>query len=123
MKKFIGITIGILLISLVGYFTILYNATYSEGVRSGELIKFSKKGIVFKTYEGELSQGISGAKIFSFSVLDSDNKVISDLKEMEGNYVKLTYIERYRTFPWWGDSKYFIIEVKKEDPPFKIRNK
>lgn len=121
MKKFIVITIGILLLSGIGYFTVLYNATYSEGVRSGELIKFSKKGIVFKTYEGELSQGISGAQIFSFSVLDSDEKVISDLKEMEGNYVKLTYVERYRTFPWWGDSKYFIIEVRKEDSPFKIK--
>jgi len=121
MKKFIVITIGILLLSGIGYFTVLYNATYSEGVRSGELIKFSKKGVVFKTYEGELSQGISGAQIFSFSVLDSDEKVISDLKEMEGNYVKLTYVERYRTFPWWGDSKYFIIEVRKEDSPFKIK--
>ncbi|HAT80565.1 MAG TPA: 6-phosphogluconate dehydrogenase [Flavobacterium sp.] len=121
MKKFIVITIGILLLSGIGYFTVLYNATYSEGVRSGELIKFSKKGIVFKTYEGELSQGISGAQIFSFSVLDSDEKVISDLKEMEGNYVKLTYVERYRTFPWWGDSKYFIIEVRKDDSPFKIK--
>ncbi|HAT76235.1 MAG TPA: 6-phosphogluconate dehydrogenase [Flavobacterium sp.] len=121
MKKFIVITIGILLLSGIGYFTVLYNATYSEGVRSGELIKFSKKGVVFKTYEGELSQGISGAQIFSFSVLDSDEKVISDLKEMEGNYVKLTYVERYRTFPWWGDSKYFIIEVRKDDSPFKIK--
>jgi hypothetical protein len=122
MRKFIGITVAILLLSAVGYFTFLYNATYSEGVRTGELIKFSNKGVIFKTYEGELSQGISGAQIFSFSVLDSQEQVIADLKELEGHYVKLTYIERYRTFPWWGDSKYFITEVKKEDSPFKIKN-
>ena len=122
MRKFLGITIGIVLVSTIGYFAFLYNATYSEGVRTGELIKFSNKGVVFKTYEGELSQGISGAQIFSFSVLDSNEKVISELKELEGHYVKLTYIERYKTFPWWGDSKYFIIEVKKEDSPFKIKN-
>jgi hypothetical protein len=121
MKKFLGITLAIITLSIVGYFTFIYNATYSEGVRSGELIKFSNKGMLFKTYEGELSQGISGAQIFSFSVLDSDAKVISDLKEMEGHYVKLSYIERYKTLPWWGDSKYFIIEVKKEDSPFKIK--
>ena len=120
MRKFLVIVIGVLMISGIGYFAVLYNATYSEGIRSGELIKFSKKGVIFKTYEGELSQGISGAKIFSFSVLDSDKKVISDLKEMEGNYVKLTYIERYRTFPWWGDTKYFITEVKKDNSPHKI---
>ena len=122
MRKFIGIIIAILLLSAVGYFTFLYNATYSEGVRTGELIKFSNKGVMFKTYEGELSQGISGAQIFSFSVLDSQEQVIADLKELEGHYVKLTYVERYRTFPWWGDSKYFITEVKKEDSPFKIKN-
>lgn len=122
MRKFIGIVLGVLVLSLICYFTFMYNATYSEGVRSGELIKFSNKGIVFKTYEGELSQGMSGAKIFTFSVLDSEVKVISDLKTFEGHYVKLTYVERYRTFPWWGDSKYFITAVRKEDSPFKIKN-
>jgi uncharacterized protein YxeA len=122
MKKFLVIIIGIVALAAVCYFTFLYNATYSEGVRTGELIKFSNKGMVFKTYEGELSQGISGAQIFSFSVLDSQEQVITDLKALEGHYVKLTYIERYRTFPWWGDSKYFITEVKKEDSPFKIKN-
>ena len=121
MKKFIGITVGILLFSVVGYFAFLYNAPYSEGVRSGELIKFSKKGFVFKTYEGELSQGISGAQIFKFSVMDSEEQVLADLKESEGKYVKLTYVERYRTFAWWGDTNYFITAVKKEDSPFKIK--
>ena len=94
MKKILGIVIGMAILSGIGYFTFLYNATYSEGVRSGELIKFSSKGMIFKSYEGELSQGISGAQIFSFSVLDSDEKVITDLKAFEGHYVKLTYIER-----------------------------
>ena len=121
MKKFLGITIGIVLVSSVCYFSFLYYATYSEGVRSGELIKFSNKGMIFKTYEGELSQGISGAQIFSFSVLDSDEKVITELKELEGQYVKLKYIERYKTFPWWGETKYYIIEAKKENSPFKIK--
>jgi len=121
IRKILGIVIGITVLSIVCYFTFIYYATYSEGVRSGELIKFSSKGMVFKTYEGELSQGISGAQIFSFSVLDSDTKVISDLKNLEGHYVKLTYKERYKTFPWWGDTKYFITEVKKEDSPFKIK--
>ena len=119
MRKFLVIIIGIAALSAVCYFTFLYNATYSEGVRSGELIKFSSKGMVFKTYEGELSQGISGAQIFSFSVLDSQEQVITDLKALEGHYVKLTYEERYKTFPWWGDSKYFITAVKKKIPLLK----
>lgn len=121
MRKFLGFTIGIAILSIACYFAFLYNATYSEGNRSGELIKFSSKGMFFKTYEGELSQGISGAQIFKFSVLDNQQEVIASLKELEGNYIKVTYVERYNTFPWWGDTKYFITEVKKERSPFKIK--
>jgi len=121
MKKFFGITGLIVVIIIAIYFLFVYNMTYSEGFRSGELIKISHKGVIFKTWEGELSQGISGAQIFSFSILDADQKVIDDMKKLEGNYVKVTYIERYKTFAWWGDTKYFITSVKKENSPFKIK--
>ncbi len=55
----------------------MYYIPYSEGVRSGELIKISNKGFFTKTWEGEISQGISGAQIFSFSVEDQEKQVIS----------------------------------------------
>lgn len=115
------VTTVIVLLSIVGYFTFLYTAHYSEGVRSGELIKVSHKGVAFKTWEGEISQGISGAQIFAFSVMDSEKKVIADLKAMEGQYVQVNYVERYRTFPWWGDTRYFITAVKKVNSPFKVK--
>lgn len=118
MKRILGIILGITALVLISYFAFLYYVPYSEGFRSGELIKLSNKGIALKTWEGELSQGISGAQIFSLSVLDKDKKVINDLKELQGQYVKVTYVERYKTFPWWGDTKYFITDVKKEVSPF-----
>lgn len=121
MRKFLFITIAVFILSIAGYFTIIYYASYSEGVRSGELIKFSHKGFVFKTWEGEISQGISGTKIFAFSVLDNNPKVISDLQLLEGQYVKLNYVEKYKTFPWWGDTRYFIKEVKKGTIPAKLK--
>jgi hypothetical protein len=120
MRKFIVIFLLILLVGFAGYFTTMYYATFSEGYRSGELIKISSKGVAFKTWEGEISQGLSGAQIFAFSVMDSEKKVIDDLKTLQGKYVKVTYIERYKTFPWWGDTKYFVTEVVTEDSPFKI---
>ena len=121
MRKTIGIVIGLLLVGFAIYFTIMYYATFSEGYRSGELIKISNKGMLFKTWEGELSQGIAGAQIFKFSILDSDEKIIEQMKEMQGEYVKVNYIERYRTFPWWGDTQYYITDVEKEDSPFKVK--
>ena len=77
--------------------------------------------MLFKTWEGEISQGLSGSQIFSFSILDKDKQVIEDLKNLEGQYIKLNYIERYKTFPWWGDTKYYVTEVHKENSPFNSK--
>ncbi|MBE0393138.1 hypothetical protein HNQ02_002272 [Flavobacterium sp. 7E] len=121
MKKFFTITLGIIILSTISYFSFIYYATYSDGVRSGHLIKISHKGMLFKTWEGEISQGLSGSQIFSFSILDKDKQVIEDLKNLEGQYIKLNYIERYKTFPWWGDTKYYVTEVHKENSPFNSK--
>lgn len=121
MRKIIGIVVGVIVLSIVCYFTFLYYASYSEGVRSGQLIKFSHKGVVIKTWEGELSNGMSGANPFPFSVMDNQEKVIADLKNLEGQFVKLNYVERYKTFPWWGDTKYFIVGVEKGVSPFNSK--
>lgn len=109
--------ISVIVIVTVIYISFIYFATYSEGVRSGELIKISKKGVLVKTWEGEISQGISGAQIFSFSVEDKQKEVIADLEKYQGQYVKLYYIERYKTLFWLGDSKYFIVKVTEENSP------
>ena len=116
-KKTVFKILAILLVVLMGVFAFVYYVPYSEGVRSGELIKFSRKGVLFKTWEGEISQGISGAQIFPFSVLDRDQDVIEALREAEGKYVKLNYEERYATFSWWGERKYFITNVEVTQSP------
>ena len=117
MKKVLLIGLSILLIGIAAYYTFIYFVPYSQGYRSGELIKFSNKGVVVKTWEGEISQGISGAQIFSFSVLDKEKDVIQKLKDYQGKYVKVTYVERYATFFWLGDTNYFITEVVEENSP------
>ncbi|MEH6617983.1 6-phosphogluconate dehydrogenase [Maribacter arcticus] len=117
MKKFISLLL--LSFILIGgiYYAFIYFVSFSEGVRSGELIKLTHKGVIAKTWEGEISQGISGAQIFSFSVLDKDKDVIEKLKEYQGQYVKVNYTERYATFFWLGDTKYFITAVEAEQSP------
>ncbi len=117
MKKILFLFIGILLALMALYYAFIYFVPYSEGVRSGELIKISHKGVVVKTWEGEISQGISGAQIFAFSILDKDKEVIEKLKEYQGKYVKVSYTERYTTFFWLGDTKYFVTDVQQEASP------
>ncbi|WP_299708607.1 6-phosphogluconate dehydrogenase [uncultured Tenacibaculum sp.] len=117
MKKILfKILLSIFLIA-TAYYTFIYFVPYSEGVRSGELIKFSRKGLAIKTWEGEISQGISGAQIFKFSVEDKHKDVIQKLKDYQGRYVKLTYKELFGKFFWLGDTKYFILDVEEENSP------
>ncbi|MCF2876351.1 MULTISPECIES: 6-phosphogluconate dehydrogenase [unclassified Tenacibaculum] len=117
MKKILALIIGVILLIAGIYYAFIYYVPYSEGVRSGELIKISHKGVFVKTWEGEISQGISGAQIFSFSVEDKETTVIDNLKKYQGRYVKVTYKERFGTFFWLGDTKYFITKVEEEASP------
>ena len=123
MKKIIGVLLSTVVIITILYYLFIYFVTYSTGVRSGELIKISRKGVIIKTWEGEISQGISGAQIFTFSVEDTNEQVIENLRKYQGSYVKLTYKERYKTFFWLGDTKYFITKVTQENSPhFRSKN-
>ncbi len=117
MKKIIGIIISTAIIITILYYAFIYFIAYSTGVRSGELIKISRKGVMVKTWEGQISQGISGAQIFTFSVEDKEEEVIENLQKYQGRYIKLSYKERYKTFFWLGDTKYFITKVEEEKSP------
>ena len=111
---------GILAIVLAAsaYIAALYYATFSDGIRTGELIKFSHKGYIFKTWEGELSQGLLGSQKFAFSVMDNQPEVIEQMKANQGKFVKIEYIERYGTFSWWGETNYYITKVTPEKSPY-----
>ncbi|MGR7811904.1 6-phosphogluconate dehydrogenase [Lacinutrix undariae] len=115
MKFLIKTIIALLLVS-AGYFAFIYYASYSEGVRAGELVKFTSKGYLFKTWEGEISQGVSEAQIFKFSVEEKDKEVIEALTNYQGQMVKLTYFERYKTLFWMGDTKYYVTKVELNTP-------
>lgn len=120
MKKIITIVIIVLIVVLTAYITFIYFVTYSEGYRSGKLVKISQRGIIFKTWEGTLSQGVSDELQFHFSVEDNKNEVIEQLKTLQGRSVKLTYIERFGTFPWLGDTKHYVKEVQEVDEIIKV---
>ncbi len=118
LRKFIIYFVLLAMLIIAGYISIIYYFTLSDGVRSGILSKFSNKGLVFKTWEGELNEGFGATKFFQFSVLDSEKNVIEDLKKYQGKYVKLEYKEKIKTLPWWGDTNYYIVKVTPEKSPY-----
>lgn len=105
------------IIVLIIYTLINVTFTYSEGSRAGRLIKFSQKGYVFKTYEGELNLGgistVNGGVLVNnmwlFSV--ADHSVADSLSILEGKDVRLHYKEKLSTLPWRGDTKYIVDRV------------
>lgn len=113
MRKFLILFVIAVIIGLALYVTAVYHVTFSEGFRSGELVKVSKKGILFKTWEGEISQGVSEAQRFSFSIEKDQERIIGLMKEYQGKFVRLTYKERFASFPWLGDTLYFIIDIER----------
>lgn len=110
MRKVIYISILVIILAVVGYVYWYYYNPYSEGHREGVLQKFSRKGNVFKTYEGEMIQlgfgqrtgGSLNAQYFYFSV--TDLKLADSIENCMGKSVKLHYIQYRRALPWRGNN-------------------
>jgi hypothetical protein len=122
MKKYVLPIIGIIIVFLVIFFVARYSYTYSEGNRAGRLIKFSKQGFMFKTYEGEMNLGgVTNAAnnsmmmnyMWDFSV--TNQSVADSLLKLEGKEISVHYKEKMAKLPWRGDTKYIvdrIVEVR-----------
>ena len=117
MKKFLVWAIFILILCLVVYFLIATVYTYSDGNRAGRLIKFSHKGYIFKTYEGELNLGginttNGGVLINNMWEFSVEGKEVADsLSKLEGRDVTLHYKEKMTALPWRGESKYIVDKI------------
>jgi len=128
VKKFATISVVILVIALGIFVWWRYFFVFSEGVKSGDLNYFEKKGILFKTYEGRIVQagfqspsaGSLQSNEFRFSVIDES--VADELERAGGRFVELRYIEYIRPVPWRGASEYVVTEVLEVDEPRRDKN-
>jgi hypothetical protein len=110
MRKTIFLSILFLLLFGAGYIYWFYYNSFSDGSREGVLYKFSRKGNIFKTYEGEMIQpglrSIQGGSIntnnFYFSV--ADMKLADSLNHIIGKNVKVHYVQYRKSLPWRGDN-------------------
>jgi len=108
------------LAALVALYTLLMLWwSYSDGERAGVLQKFSQRGWVCKTYEGELAMYVVAGvapQIWSFSV--RDEAVVEELNKAVGQHVRLHYSE-HRGLPTdcFGETDYFVDRVEVTAPP------
>jgi len=113
---YVFITLILIVVGISIYWKYFY--TYSDGYRAGLLQKFSHKGNIVKTYEGEMIlSSVSGnmnvviaSEKFLFSV--TDKYLAQQLDTIQGRMVIVHYKEKNGVLFWHGDSKYLVDSVK-----------
>jgi hypothetical protein len=117
MKKFFTIFLLVLVVLGAVWFAWHFYWVFGEGVKAGQLNNFTKKGYVFKTYEGKLIQaGFQGgtpgsvqSNEFRFSVVSES--VAQKLMANSGKGFELHYKEYMGALPWRGTSVYIVDSV------------
>ena len=112
-----GIVVVLILVG-AGIFWFKYYFVFAEGVKAGELNRFTYKGYVFKTYEGKLIQagynsnntnGTIQSNEFEFSV---ENEAVADkLMLSTGKLVELHYKEYKGALPWRGMQRFVVDSI------------
>ena len=108
---------GILLAPILLFVVYTWSAlhwSYSEGERAGYVQKFSKKGWVCKTWEGELalvSMPGTVAEKFYFTV--RDDLVAENINQSLGKRVAVRY-QQHKGVPTtcFGETEYYVVAVK-----------
>ncbi len=105
------VIIPIVLFSLYTWASLSW--VYSSGERAGYVQKFSLKGYVCKTWEGEIvlvSMPGTQAEKFLFTV--KDDAIARKVNDSLGKRVKLTY-EEHKGIPTscFGETSYFVKDI------------
>ncbi|WP_085814636.1 hypothetical protein [Geoanaerobacter pelophilus] len=113
IKVVAGLILAVLLL-FVAYVYAALHFSFSKGDRVGYVQKFSEKGWVCKTWEGELQiLPVPGSipERFPFSV--RDDAVVAKINGSLGKKVSLTY-EQHKGIPTncFGESEYYVVDVK-----------
>jgi hypothetical protein len=114
---FVLLVLPVLLFAAYTWLSLAY--VYSSGERAGWVQKFSRKGWVCKTWEGELAMvNLPGAapEIFRFTV--RDESVATRINESMGRRVAIHY-EQHRGVPsaCFGETEYFVTAVREVGGP------
>jgi hypothetical protein len=114
-----GIVVALPALLLLLWSVIALNWSYSEGDRAGYVQKFSKKGWVCKTWEGELSMiNIPGAAPERWLFTVRDDSLANLLSTYMGNRVSLHY-EEHPGVPTscFGETRYYVTGVRAVSGP------
>ena len=113
-RLIIGGAIAAPILALVLYTWSSLTWSYSEGERAGYVQKFSRKGWVCKTWEGELAMvAMPGTMPEKFFFTVRDDQVAQRINSSLGKRVAITY-HQHKGVPTscFGETEYFVSDVK-----------
>ena len=109
---FIGFTVLITAL-VIGYTWLALSWSYSAGERAGYVQKFSQKGWLCKTWEGELALvSLPGSTAEKFNFTVRDDKVAAEINAVMGKRVSLAY-QQHLGIPstCFGETGYYVDKV------------
>lgn len=115
-RIFLGAIVGLVLVASAWvWLTLTWN--YSEGERAGYVQKFSHKGWLCKTWEGEIAMVTMPGAIpdkFEFSV--RDDTTAAQINALAGKRVVLIY-QQHKFIPsnCFGETEYFVTGARAVD--------
>ncbi len=100
----------VLILLVVAWFAFAINWSYSSGERAGWVQKFSHKGWVCKTWEGELALvSLPGSTVEKFNFTVHDEAVAQKINAVMGKRVSLHYEEKVGLpTSCFGETRYFV---------------
>ena len=104
---------------LAGYTAFVLSYSYSSGERAGVLQKFSRKGWICKTWEGELAMTtVPGVAPVLWQFTVRDEHVAEQVRRGLGRWVVVNYAE-HRGVPTtcFGDTGYFVDSISVQNGP------
>ena len=112
MKAFL-IGIVVLVAVVAGYFAVVLGWSYSTGERAGWVQKFSNKGWLCKTWEGELALvSLPGTSVEKFLFTVRDDEVAARINKVVGQRVSLHYEEKVGLpTTCFGETRYYVKSV------------
>lgn len=97
-----------------GYLWVALHWSYSKGERAGYVQKFSQKGWLIKTWEGELALvAVPGSMPEKFFFTVRNDELAKRINAAVGKRIAISY-EQHKGLPanWFGDTDYFANELK-----------
>ena len=103
----------VLAVLLAGYIWLVLSWSYSTGERAGWVQKFSRKGWICKTWEGEMAMvSLPGSTAEKFFFTVRDDAVAEQVNQVMGKRVSLHYEEKVGLpTSCFGETRHFITKV------------